>query len=104
MHFVDKTLSCARAERDRRDNAQGILETSRSFRLVSVDSLRGRLHIVPANFGISLLHDNVLQKNEVDDFSDKFIDWKNDVFSLNRFFRHKEGTYQFINDDAKKSF
>lgn len=88
VNTAHQTPSCAREKRDCSDGVQnilaflycvrGILAASRSFGLVPVDIIRGRVHIVPADVCISLPYDDVVQKIEVDGFNDSSNDQKKD--------------------------
>lgn len=54
MDLVDRILRSIRAKWDCRDGVQGILSVSRSFELVPVDSMLGRVDMVYANVEIDL--------------------------------------------------
>lgn len=105
VDIVDKTVISARAKWDCKEGVQGILAASRSFEVLPVDSIRGRsrVHMVLAKGVGTLLHDDVLRKNEVVAFSDGCDYWKNSTFYLQRCFLNKTAGYHFINDDTKKS-
>lgn len=83
---------------------QSIQANSISIRLVSVNSIRDRVHMAPANVGIRLLQVDVLQKIEVNDYSNECNDLTKGRFYLNRFFRHEDRAYHFIDEDRKNSF
>lgn len=100
--IVEKALSCVRAEWNDRDSAQSTLAAYRSIELVSVDSICGKGHMVHKNIGMSLLHDTLVQKHEVDAFGDAPSKEIKHTVYLKIFFRNIEECYHFIYDDANK--
>lgn len=64
---------------------KSILDAYRSFKLVSIGYVRGRVHTIPANAGTSLLRDKVLCKFEVDTFKDYWNDWTKSIFYDRKF-------------------
>lgn len=95
---VDRTLNCIRVRWDKIAGVQSVLSAAKSFGLVPVDSIRGKVHLVPGDTGVELLSRKSIRKKEIESLKDGNDEWTKEMFYVNRFYQNKDEMYEFIDE------
>lgn len=86
---VDERLGCIRLRWHRTDGIDGVLSASKEYGLVPVDSLRGKVHIVPADCAMESISESDQRKRALKETCSGEPSWSSQVFYLNRFYRDR---------------
>ena len=99
MDSIDKSLDCVRLQWQRTNGDEHGHLAAKYFDLVPVDTIRGVVHIVPADIEIPLMSTHVKRKGEYDELRNGEEGWASELFYVNRFFKTRGESYQFEDDD-----
>lgn len=92
---IDASLRCIRVRWHRTPGERERLSCAPEFGLAPVESIRGLVHYVRADFAITLLCESVQRKLEVKSLADnEEDDWPSHLFYVNRFYKSKGGAYE----------
>lgn len=86
---MDSTLKCIRL-RWHRTQGNNIYSSGKEFGLVPVECIKGKVHVVRADFAMPIIGNHVRKKKEVESLRDGEDGWASHIFYLNRFY-HGEG-------------
>ena len=90
---IDSTLNCVRLQwhRTAGDNAY---YSAPEFGIVPVESIRGRVHIVPADFAMDVIGDHVDRKQKLRYIACEENGWTSRLFYVNRFHKGQGELYE----------
>lgn len=86
---VENMLDFIRFKWERHVEDNEDLEKGNVFALCTVDSVRGRVHIVRVNELVDLMHGTVTHKAAVEQHAGNDVEWQRDIFYVQRFFHHE---------------
>ena len=99
MDSIDKFLDCVRLQWQRTNGDEHDHLAAKYFDLVQVDTIRGVVHIAPAEIEIPLMSTHVKRKGKYDELRNGEEGWASELFYVNRFFKTRGESYQFEDDD-----
>lgn len=68
---IDELLGCIRLRSEREDRVRAVLSAWKSLGSVPVDIVRGKIHIVDAEFRMDLIDDDVKRRKEIHEMDDR---------------------------------
>lgn len=95
MDRIDLILDCIRLQWQKTKGEYGKTSSAKYYDLVPVDTIRGKVHIVPADHEIFILDSAVERKKEYDILRADETGWPASIFYVNRFYRTKGEVYEF---------
>ena len=91
---IDKNLGCLRLHWQRHEGTVGSTLSSKQYGLISIDSIRGLVNIVPADVEMGLLHKTNLRRMNFEKLRSGENGWASDIFYVNRFCRPPGEIYE----------
>lgn len=98
---TDEAVDCIRLRWCRTEGVAGVLSSALVYGLLPVDSRRGLLNVLPADYGLDLLGKHIVRKRKVATMNTIETELSPSVFYVNRFHRCMGEMYDFQDDKGK---